>query len=38
VQVLQPAGASKTLIISLVMSTPGGGQSKFKMLFAPKAG
>ncbi len=38
VQVLRTAGASKTLIISLVMSTPGGGESKFKMLFAPKAG
>ena len=38
VQVLRTAGASKTLIISLVMSTPGGGEAKFKMLFAPKAG
>ena len=38
VQVLRTAGASKTLIISLVMSTPGGGKSKFKMLFALRAG
>ena len=37
VQVLRTAGVPKTLIISLAMTMPGGGESTFKMLFAPKA-